>query len=252
MSATDGLEPYAPLGVLKPLGRDIWLVDGPVVRMRYVAGTLPFTTRMTVARLPDGGLWLHSPVALTSGLLAEIRALGRVAALVAPNGLHWEALADWQAVFPDVETWGAPGLAEKAAARGYRIDHELGDTAPLAWGDAIAQVLVAGGLMTEAVFLHRKSSTLIVTDLIENFERGRVRGGILRFVMRFGGVVDPRGSTPRDLRLTYVGRRRQVRAAVETMLRWRPERVVLSHGRPYLRDGTAELRRAMAWTGARG
>ena len=65
MSAAAGLEPYAPLGVLKPLGRDIWMVDGPVVRTRRLLGTLPLTTRMTVARLPDGRLWLHAPVALT-------------------------------------------------------------------------------------------------------------------------------------------------------------------------------------------
>jgi hypothetical protein len=246
------LEPYAPLGVLKPLGRDIWMVDGPVVRMRYIAGTLPFTTRMTIARLPSGRLWLHSPIALTPGLLAEVRSLGRVAALVAPNRLHWMALADWQKACPDAETWGAPGLADQAAQRGFRIDHELSELPPPAWGGAIAQVLVKGIFMTEAVFLHRPSSTLILTDLIENFERGRVRGGFLRFLMQLGGVVDPLGSTPRDLRLTFLGRRRGVREAVETMLAWRPERVVLAHGRPYLRNGTAELRRALAWTGARG
>ena len=62
VSAAAGLAPYAPLGVLKPLGRDIWMVDGPVVRARRLLGTLPLTTRMTVARLPDGRLWLHAPV----------------------------------------------------------------------------------------------------------------------------------------------------------------------------------------------
>ena len=112
LSALGGLEPYAPLGVLKPLGRDIWMVDGPVVRKRCVLGSLPLTTRMTVARLPDGRLWLHAPVELTPGLAAEIRALGRVAALVAPNRLRGEALGDWQAAFPGAVTWGAPGLAE--------------------------------------------------------------------------------------------------------------------------------------------
>jgi hypothetical protein len=38
-----------------------------------------------------------------------------------------------------------------------------------------------------------------------------------------------------------------VRGAVQTMLNWAPERVVMAHGRPYLQDGTAELRRALAW-----
>ena len=58
--------------------------------------------------------------------------------------------------------------------------------------------------------------------------------------------------TPTDLRLACLGRRREVRAAAETILGWRPDRVVPAHGRPGLRDGTAELRRALAWTGARG
>ena len=45
--------------------------------------SLPFTTRMTVIRLPDGGLWLHSPTPLDDGLRAAIDALGPVAHIVA-------------------------------------------------------------------------------------------------------------------------------------------------------------------------
>ena len=67
------LEPYAPLGVPKPLDRDIWTVDGPVVRARCLLGSLPFTTRMTAVRLPDGRLWLHAPIPPMPGLLDAIR-----------------------------------------------------------------------------------------------------------------------------------------------------------------------------------
>jgi hypothetical protein len=230
-----GLEPYAPLGVLKPLGRDIWIVDGPVVRAPGLLGGLlgprPLTTRMTVARLPDGRLWLHGPVELGPGLAREIEALGRVAALVLPERVCEAALADWQAAFPWAVTWCAPGLAADAAACGFRVDHELGEEAPSAWRGAIAQVLVRGGSSTEAVFLHRRSRTLVLSGLVYNFAGG---------------------GTPAGLRLACLGRRREVRAAVETILGWRADRVVPAHGRPWLRDGTAELRRALAWTGARG
>jgi hypothetical protein len=236
-----GVDAYAPIGVPKPIGRDIWIVDGPVVRMRYGLGSLPFPTRMTVVRLPDGRLWLHSPVKITSGLVPRIEALGPVAALVAPNRLHWMALGEWQEVFPEAVTWAAPGVRPR---RGFRIDHVLDDDSP-SWGGAIAQLLVPGRFMTEAVFLHRDSRTLILTDLIENFERRRVHGWLLRLLTSIGGVLDPEGSTPRDLRLTF--RRRTVRGAVQTLLNWAPERVVMAHGRPYLQDGTAELRRALAW-----
>jgi hypothetical protein len=52
---------------------------------------------------------------------------------------------------------------------------------------------------------------------------------------------------PRDMRRTFLGQRRQLGAAVERMLAWQPERIVLAHGRWYPRDGTAELRRAFRW-----
>ena len=194
-AAAGGLEPYAPLGVLKPLGRDIWMVDGPVVRTRRLLGTLPLTTRMTVARLPDGRLWLHAPVALTPCLEREIGALGRVAALVLPERLCGAALADWQAAFPWAVTWCTPGLAETAAACGLRIDHELAGAPPSAWSGAIAQVLVRGGYLSEAVFLHRASRTLVLSDLVHNFERGRGPGGLLRRALRLGEC----GGTPPDL-----------------------------------------------------
>ena len=241
------LDPYPPLNVPKPLDRDLWVVDGPVVRMRHAGFTLPFSTRMTVARLPDGRLWLHSPTEPTDDLLGAVDALGEVAVLIAPNRLHWMALPAWQAAYPAAVTWGVPELARVARERGFRLDHVLTDGQE--W-QGIDQVLVPGGFMTEAVFLHRPTTTLILTDLIENFEPGHVHSTGLRLLMRLGGVLHPTGGTPRDLRLTFLRRRREARAAAETMLGWAPHRIVMAHGR-IIEDGAeARLRRALAWTGA--
>ena len=49
--------------------------------------------RMTVARLPDGTLWVHSPLAPTPALQAHLRSLGIVAFVVAPNRMHHLHLA---------------------------------------------------------------------------------------------------------------------------------------------------------------
>ncbi len=249
MAAPGGRESYVPLGVLRPLGRDIWIVDGPAVRTRRLLGFRPVTTRMTVARLPDGRLWLHAPVALAAGLEAEVRALGSVAALVLPKRRCGDVVADWQAAFPGAVTWGAPGLETAAEKCGFHIDQELRGSSPSAWSGAISHLLMRGKFLTESVFLHRASRTLVVSDLIHNFDRGGRPGDFLRPVMLHRGA---RGGTPAGLRLAFLGRGQEVRAAVETMLGWRPDRVVLAHGRPYLRDGTAELRRALAWAGASG
>ncbi len=97
------------------------------------------------------------------------------------------------------------------------------------------------------IFFHRPSRTLILTDLIENFEPARITCWHLRLLMKLGGVTDPDGKTPYDLRLTFLRHKPAFRAAIEVMLAWRPQRIVLAHGRWYPENGEAELRRAFRW-----
>src|SRR5690606_15767841 len=71
--------PYLPLNRLKPIAENLWWVDGPVCRMGVVGPmSLPFPTRMVVARLPSGALWLWSPTPPAPELLAELEPLGPV------------------------------------------------------------------------------------------------------------------------------------------------------------------------------
>lgn len=244
------VDPYPPINTLKPLGPDIWIADGPVIDMRYVLGSLPFSTRMTLVRLPSGALWAHSPTPLTPGLKAEVEALGEPRYLIAPNLLHWSWLSEWRAAFPQADIHAAPGVEAKEQAGGFMVDFVLGDAPPPLWADAIDQALVPGAFMTEAEFFHRPSRTLILTDLIENFEPDHVHGPLLTLLMRIGGVMAPRSATPRDLRLTFLPRRKQVRAAAERIIAWAPDRIVISHGATIEQDATARLKRALAWTGA--
>ena len=237
--------PYAPLNRPKPFGERIWIVDGPEIRMDYGPASMPFPTRMTVVLLHGGHLWVHSPIAPDEALFAAIDRLGEVAWLVAPNSIHYWYVADWQARYPAARTLAVPGLAEKAK-RGFRIDALLeGPAMPLPEG--VAGVLVPGTMVSEAAFFHRASRTVILADLIENFEPARVRSRMLRWLMRLAGVAHPAGGTPADMRLTFWPRRRAVRAAMAEILAWDCERVVMAHGLPYEQDGAAELRRAFGW-----
>src|SRR6185369_5835835 len=70
----------APLRALAP---DLWVAD----RGQTFYG-LPVGTRMTVIRLADGSLLLHSPVELDAGLRQELDAVGHVRYVVAPNRVH--------------------------------------------------------------------------------------------------------------------------------------------------------------------
>ncbi len=100
------LRPYEPINQLKPVANDLWIVDGREIRMRYFGLRIPFTTRMTIVRLPDGRLWVHSPTEPTTELCREIRALGPVGFLVSPSRLHTTWLLAWQRHWPDAAPAG--------------------------------------------------------------------------------------------------------------------------------------------------
>ncbi|WP_298493788.1 DUF4336 domain-containing protein [uncultured Maritimibacter sp.] len=236
---------YEPLDRLKPVAHDIWIIDGPAIRFYG----MPFSTRATVVRLASGALWVHSPTKMSEPLRSEVEALGPVAHLVAPNWIHYAYVQDWANLWPEARTWAAPGVAERAAKHGVPGDFEqtLRQEPPPDWAGEIDQMIVRGSdIHREAVFFHCASRTLILTDLIENFERENLPWW-MRLVTPLVGVVDPDGRMPRDMRLTFRKGRDLLRADVERMIGWNPEAVILAHGRWYVQDGVKELRRAFRW-----
>ncbi|MBS0519410.1 MAG: DUF4336 domain-containing protein [Proteobacteria bacterium] len=241
------IEPaYPPLDTLKRIARDLWIVDGPLIRFGMPWPKMPFPTRMTVVR-QDDALFIHSPTPLVPSLKAEIEAIGRPRWIIGPNRLHYWWIPDWRRAFPEADVYLAPRIAEQARGRidfPYRpLDREQG----YPWDETIATLPVHGSFMTEVVFFHRPSATLIVADLIENFEPRKASSMWMRWLMRLGGVLAPDGQMPRDMRLTYAKQKVQLREAVERMIAWGPKRVVIAHGRWFETDGAAELRRAFRW-----
>lgn len=240
---------YPPLDTPKPVADGVWIVDGPTVRFGFGPISMPFPTRATIIRLPGGRLFVHSPTALTEDLRAAVDGLGTVAWIIAPNRIHYTWVPDWHADYPSAGVWLAPRIREQAEGHA-KLDfpaEELEGAARYPWDDAIATLPAPGDYMTEFVFFHRESRTLILTDLIENFEADKLPHGPMGLLVRLDGAADPHGGMPRDMRLTYYRHRDALRTAVETMVAWSPERVILAHGRWFDRDGTAELERAFAW-----
>jgi hypothetical protein len=243
------VETYDPTGILKPVAEGLWIVDGPVIRFGYLGLRLPFPTRMTVVVLAGGGLWVHSPTALSPALRSEINALGSVKHLIAPNRIHYWWLGDWAKTFPEAATYAAPGVRKQARSKDqfsdYDADLELDAAYP--WSDEIKMLLVPGSYLTEAVFFHVATRTLILTDLIQNYETSKIANPFFRFLYRLSGAVDPDGKMPIDLRSTFLRHRKQMAEAVRTMIAWAPERIIVSHGRWYETNAVAELRRAFRW-----
>jgi hypothetical protein len=223
---------------MRRIADGLWTAEGP---QQLVPG-VELGARMTVVRLADGGLWLHSPIGIGDALRAELEALGPVRHLIAPSLLHHLHLAAAAGTWPEANVWVAPGLAKKCP--GVRVRAELSAEAPPEWSGQLDQLVLDGMPRTqEVVFFHRPSRSLILTDFAMNTRE--VRGAFAGVFWRLNGLH-------RRFGLSRIGRtmirdRTAVRAAFERMLAWDPERVLFCHGAPLEGDARAELEGAYAW-----
>lgn len=242
-AAARGRATYPPLDVPKPVAEGVWIVDsGPINAMG-----LKLPVRMTIFQLKDGDLLLHSPTPYAAEVAKAVDSLGRVRHLVAPNIAHWTFLADWQRAYPAATTWAAPGLRNRAQVRAstVRFDAELTDTAPADWADTLDQGIVRGGAgFNEVWFFHRHTRTLVLVDLIENLEPGKLPS-LARLIMQASAAT--RGTTARYLRLPIRLGGTEAKEAVRAIVALEPDRVIFAHGRPFDRNGADELKRAFEW-----
>lgn len=241
---------YEPLDQYKSVGPDIGVVDGPLEYFTTAGVRLPlaFSTRMTVVKLQNGDLFLHSPIAYDAGLAERLLAKGTVRHLVSPNQFHYAHIGEWARAFPEAITWAAsPRVRRRAQARGVDVQfkNDLPTAAPDEWREEIDQVVVPGGYFGEFAFFHKRSRTLILADTIFNLEPDKI-GQPWRFAAWLTGMSYPDGGLFFGMRLPLLLQRRKTRAAVDKMLSWQPERIILSHGRCFDTNGSAVLRRVFA------
>jgi hypothetical protein len=205
---------------LRPLARDLWVADRP---LKLAVGDIG--ARMTVIRLADGSLFLHSPVRLDDETRSALDELGPVRAVVAPSKVHHLFAGDYGRAYPGARLYGAPGLAEKR--RDLRIDALLDDEPPAGWRGVIDQRRFLGApALNEVIFLHASSRTLVLTDLAFNVPAERTAGA--RMFYWLTGAAGRFG--PHRLVRLMIRDRRAARASVERVLAWNFERVIVSHG----------------------
>ena len=216
----------------RKIAKDIWTVDGPEVVFAGAA----MHTRMTVVRLHDGRLWVHSPITFSETVRSFVDELGgAVAALVAPNRFHYLFIDQWREAFPEARVYAEEELIRKVPAL---ADAEiLTNSPPIAYSCDVAQVIFGGNRMfQEAVFFHKASRSLIFTDLMINLKTDGVKL-IPKLFLAFEGVTYPNGGVPRLYRW-FSRDKDKAREALSVIRSWEPTRVLFCHGEPF--DLTAE------------
>lgn len=213
-----------PNEILEFIPGQIWLCAYPV---KYLG--IALDARMTVIRLDDGELMLHSPCEIDEDMRCTLAELGEVAYIVAPGTFHYLHIASAQAAFPKAETFICPGIERKKP--NVHFDWLLGDLAPVAWAGQLEQVLVRGNhWIWEVAFFHRRTRTLILVDLIENFTD--ITPHVDWKLKIWWKIVFRMWNIPKPAPEYQLGwsDKRAARAALKNILLWEFDKIILAHG----------------------
>lgn len=224
------------MAMLEQLDANLWVAARPQTFLGLHVGT-----RMTIVRGDDGGLVVHSPIALDDALRGEVEALGPVRCVIAPNAYHHLYAGAWAAGFAGVRLVGPERLATKR--KDLRFDAFLDERPDAAWAGTLEQVRLRGCALHETVFFHRPSRTVISSDLVENFETSPHWG--TRLYLKVCGIHGKPGVS-RIMKPLFRDRA-AARASLEQILAWDFERLVLAHGNLVTARAPDVVRESYAW-----
>ncbi len=163
--------PHQPI---EELETNLWRVQGTLPKM-------DLKRVMTLVRLKDGRIVVHSAIALDDPSMAKIEAWGRPAVLVVPNAFHRLDAPAWVARYPEIEV-RAPRGGRKKIEEVVRVDagydgFDGGHTASLEILDGVAS--------SEGVMMVRSQggTTLVFNDALFNMPHGR---GVAGLFFRYG------------------------------------------------------------------
>jgi hypothetical protein len=203
------------------------------------------STRMTVVRLRDGSLWLHSPTPIGPDLHQALAALGSVRYIVAPNRFHHMYAGDALRLFPQAQLFGPRSLRRK------RPDlvtlRELAPQAEPEWVGELGQIPIEGiPAIRETAFFHRASGSLILTDLCQCWE-----GKLPVLADWYARATGARHQLAIPLTIRLATRdKAALRASLDRLVRLPVSRIIVAHNTVVERDAARQLRRVLEAMGA--
>jgi hypothetical protein len=210
-----------------------------------VTGSLPgmaLKRVMTLVRLGDGRIVIHSAIALDEDAMAEIEGWGRPEVLLVPNGYHRLDAPAYKARYPELAVYcpkGSRTKVEEVVAVDGDYDAFDGD-------DSIDIEHLDGIRKAEGVLTVRSTAgtSIVLNDAVFNMPHGRgLPGFIFRHVTQSTG--GPRVS--RLFRMLAVRDKPALRAHLERLADT-PDltRVIVSHHLPIVEEPGSVLRQVAA------
>ena len=218
---------------LRAIAENIWVAQYP---LRLLG--VPIGRNVTIVRLRDGRLIIHSTAPFTAEDLLKIRALGEPAWLLDATLFHDSFAREGCRALEGVPYFAPPGFRKIDGVTILSLDPPPAD-----WAGELEMRRVEGmPKVCEHVFFHCASRTLIVCDLLFHFpaDLGGWPRFFVRHVMRLPRLI----GMSLFLRL-MVKDREAFSASLREIMKWDFERIIVGHGEPISRDARGVWRGAM-------
>jgi hypothetical protein len=206
-------------------------------------GPISLSTRMTVVRLQDGSLWVHSPITPSSELVRDLAAVGKVRYVIAPNRSHHLFFLPFLEAHPSAEGFIARGLETKRPDL-KRFPHV---PAKAPWSDELQGFFIEGlPVLNETAWFHHATGTLLVTDLLFCFStENRGLAGLVSAILGVRGTL----GMSRTMKLLVKDKAALQRSAAALMA-LPVRRIIVAHDQIIDQQPADRLARAFAWLGA--
>ena len=163
-----------PHGPLEPIAENLWWVRAELPKM-------DLQRTMTVARLADGRLLLHSAIALDEAGMEALEALGEPSFLVVPSSYHRMDAPRYKSRYPNIKVL-CPRGAHARVSKVVPVDHCYEDCPlPDPADDSVRLEYFDEGRRPEGVLMVRSADgvTAIFNDVLFNLPHGK---GLFWFV----------------------------------------------------------------------
>ena len=208
----------------------------------FLPGGVHFPCRMTVIRMTDGSLLLHSPTPIDDELARAIAERGEVGHIVAPSCLHHLYLGAASERYPAARVYAVSGIDRKQPD--VSITDPLTGACPDAWRDDFATVAIAGiPKVNEVVMIHKPTRTALVIDLVFNvIEYRNIRTSLL-----FRTVGAHKKLAQSRMWRFLTSDRKAAGKSVDEFLAHDFDRLIPGHGEVVEGDARERLRAAIRW-----
>lgn len=199
---------------------------------------IDFKRNVTLLRLADGRVVVHSTASFTQQDTAAIRRFGEPCWLVEATLMHDTFAKEGRKVLQNI-----PYLAPEGFVEATEVQTEPLLPAPREWDGEIDVLRIDGVRMNEHALFHRRSRTLVVADLFFSFPQET--SGWPRFFIRHVMRLPRLFGISAVFRLLVLRDKKAFARSMRALLALDFERLVVAHCQPIDKDAKQAVEQAL-------